>query len=73
MKWKVFLERHLFTITTINCDGMCEVDTKKMDIDTFIQGEPLNKRKERLSSFRLAFCMPILPEKLRCRKIVTVE
>ena len=43
MKWKVFLEGHLFT--TINCDGTFEVDTKKMNIDAFIQGESPNKRK----------------------------
>ena len=44
MKWKVFLEGYLFT--TINCDGTFEVDTKKMDIDAFIQGESPNKRKD---------------------------
>ena len=46
MKWKVFLEGHLFT--TINCDDTFEIDTKKMDIDidAFIQGESLKKRKD---------------------------
>ena len=44
MKWKVFLEGYLFS--TINCDGTIEVDTKKMYIDAFIQGEPPKKRKD---------------------------
>ncbi len=44
MKWKVFLEGHLFS--TINCDGTFEVDSKKMHIDAFIQGESPNKRKD---------------------------
>jgi hypothetical protein len=44
MKWKVFLEGYLFS--TINCDGTFEVDTKKMDIDAFIQGESPKKRKD---------------------------
>jgi hypothetical protein len=57
MKWKVFLEGYLFS--TINCDGMFEVDTKK---------NGLQRRGRRLLSFGLAFCMPILPEKLRCKK-----
>jgi len=45
MKWKVFLEEYLFS--TINCDGTFEVDTKKMDIDAFIQGESPKKSHER--------------------------
>jgi hypothetical protein len=44
MKWKVFLEGHLFT--AINDDGTFEIDTKKMDIDAFIQGESSKKRKD---------------------------
>jgi hypothetical protein len=40
-QWKVFLEGYLFS--TINCDGTFEVDTKKMDIDAFIQ-ESLQRR-----------------------------
>jgi hypothetical protein len=43
-QWKVFLEGCLFS--TINFDGTFEVDTKKMDIDAFIQGEPSEKRKD---------------------------
>jgi len=59
MKWKVFLEGYLFSTINCDCDGTFEVDRKKMDIDAFIQGESSNKRKD-------------IPEKLRCRKIVTV-
>ena len=70
MKWKVFLEGYLFS--TINCDrnGTSEVDRKKMDIDAFIQGESANKRKD-IAFIRIGVMLN-LPEKLRCRKIVTV-
>jgi hypothetical protein len=44
MKWKVFLEGYLFSM--IGCDGTFEVDTKKMDIDAFIQGESPKKRND---------------------------
>ena len=50
MKWKVFLEGYLFS--TINCDGTFEVDTKKMDIDAFIQGESA-KHRERVYFIRI--------------------
>ena len=66
MKWKVFLEGYLFSTINCDCDGTFEVDRKKMDIDAFIQGESSNKRKD------ISFCVPNLPEKLRCRKIVMV-
>jgi hypothetical protein len=33
-------------LQSINCDGKFEVDTKKMDIDAFIQGESPKKRKD---------------------------
>ena len=44
MKWKLFLEGHRFT--TINCDGTFEVDTKKLDLNAFIEGTPkINKER----------------------------
>jgi len=46
MKWKVFLEGYLFSTINCNYDGTFEVDIKKMDIDSFIQGETSNKRKD---------------------------
>jgi len=46
LKWKVFLERYLFSTINCDCDGTFEVDRKKMDIDAFIQGESSNKRKD---------------------------
>jgi len=50
MKWKFFLEGHRFT--TINCDGTFEVDTKKMDLNAFIEGTP-KINKERLYFLRI--------------------
>jgi hypothetical protein len=43
MKWKLFLEGHWFT--TINCDGTFEVDTKKLDLNAFIEGTPKINRE----------------------------
>jgi len=70
MKWKVFLEGYLFS--TSNCDGTFEVNTKKMDM-MLSSRESLQRRERTLPSFKLAFCMPILPEKLRCNKKATVN
>jgi len=47
MKWKLFLEGHRFT--TIKCDGTFEVDTKKLDLNAFIEGTP------KINSERLYF------------------
>jgi hypothetical protein len=69
-KLRLFLEGHRFT--TINCDGTFEVDLKKVDL-MLSSRESLQSIGNPLSSFGLVFCMPILPEKLRCRKIATDE
>jgi hypothetical protein len=69
-KWKLFLEGHQFETT--NCMGTVEVDTKKLDLNACINGVS-PKHKEQVSSFGLVFSLSILPEKLRCRKIVTIE
>jgi hypothetical protein len=65
-KWNDFLEG----FTTINCDGMFEVDQKKVDLIAFIKGKSA-KNRERCTSFGLAYSLPLLPEKLRCRRINT--
>jgi len=62
MKWKLFLEGHLFT--TINCDGTFEVDTKKLDLNAFIEGIP-KINKEHLFFLRIG----ILKASLSHRKI----
>jgi hypothetical protein len=43
MKWKLFLEGHRFT--AINCDGTFDVDVKKVDLNSFIQGESAKHRE----------------------------
>ena len=70
MKWKVFLEGHHFM--TINCDGTFEVDTKKVDLNAFIQGES-PKHRESVYFVPIGVLYDNSPRKLRCRKIVTVE
>jgi hypothetical protein len=65
MKWKVFLEGHLFI--TINCDGTFEVDTKKMDKDAFIQGESPNKRNE-IIFIRIGILHANSPRKIEMQK-----
>ena len=65
MKWKVFLEGYLFS--TINCDGMFEVDTKKMDIHAFIQGEPPKKRKD-ITFIRIGVLHANSPRKIEMQK-----
>jgi len=42
-KLRLFLEGHRFKTT--NCDGMFEVDLKKMDLNAFIQGESPKHRE----------------------------
>ena len=42
-KLRLFLEGHRFT--TINCDGTFEVDLKKVDLNSFIQGESAKHRE----------------------------
>jgi hypothetical protein len=42
-KLKLFLEGHRFT--TINCDGTFEFDSKKIDLNAFIQGESAKHRE----------------------------
>ena len=65
MKWKVFLEGYLFS--TINCDGTFEVDTKKMDIDAFIQGESPKKRKD-ITFIRIGVVHANSPRKIEMQK-----
>ena len=65
MKWKVFLEGNLFS--TINCDGTFEVDTKKMDIDALIQGEPPKKRKD-IAFIRIGVLHAKSPRKIEMQK-----
>jgi hypothetical protein len=65
MKWKVFLEGYLFS--TINCDGTFEVDTKKMDIHAFIQGEPPKKRKD-ITFIRIGVLHANSPRKIEMQK-----
>ena len=65
MKWKVFLEGYLFS--TINCDGTFEVDTMKMDIDAFIQGESPKKRKD-ITFIRIGVLHANSPRKIEMQK-----
>jgi hypothetical protein len=65
MRWKVFLEGYLFS--TINCDGTFEVDTKKMDIDAFIQGESPKKRKD-ITFIRIGVLHANSPRKIEMQK-----
>ena len=65
MKWKVFLEGYLFS--TINCDGTFEVDTKKMDIDALIRGEPPKKRKD-IAFIRIGILHANSPRKIEMQK-----
>jgi hypothetical protein len=69
MKWKDFFEGHWFT--TINCNGTFEVDVKKKDLNAFSR-ESLPSTGRRCTSFGLVYSMPLLPEKLRCRRIQTM-
>ena len=69
-KWKLFLEGHGFAKT--NCMGTVEIDTKKLDLNACIN-EVSPRIGSRYTSFRLVFLLLILPEKLRCRKIATVD
>ncbi len=68
LKWKLFFEGHLFATT--NCTGTFEVDVKKLD---FASMGCLQSIGWLVTSFGLAFCISILPETLRCRKIVRAE
>jgi hypothetical protein len=70
LKWKLFLEGHQFATT--NCMGTVEVDTKKLDLNACINGVS-PKHREQVYFIRLVFSLSILPEKLRCRKIVMVK
>jgi hypothetical protein len=65
MKWKIFLEGYLFS--TINCNGTFEVDTKKMDIDAFIQGESPKKRKD-ITFIRIGVLHVNSPRKIEMQK-----
>jgi len=67
MKWKVFLERYLFSTINCDCDGTFEVDRKKMDIDAFIQGESSNKRKD-IAFIRIAVLHAKSPRKIEMQK-----
>ncbi len=70
MKWKLFLEGHRFS--TINCPGMFEVDTKKLDLNAFFHGlSP--KHREQVYFIRIKVLTLDSPRKLRCRNIVMVE
>ena len=43
-KWKLFLEGHLFATT--NCTGTMEVDTKKLDLNAYVNGvSPKNRQQ----------------------------
>ncbi len=65
MKWKVFLEGHLFS--TINCDATFAVDTKKMDIDAFFQGESPKKRNN-ITFIRIGVLHANSPRKIEMQK-----
>jgi len=70
LKWKLFLEGHRFAKT--KCMGTEEIDKQKLDLNACINGVS-PKHRSRYTSFGLAFCITILPEKLRCRNIVMVD
>jgi len=65
MKLKLFLEGHLFT--TINCDGMMEVDEKKVDLNAFMKGEP-PKHRERVYFIRIGILHANSPRKIEMQK-----
>jgi len=65
LKWKVFLKGHRFL--TVNCMGTMEVSSKKLDLNTYVNGTKPTKNRGSVISFGLAFCITILPEKLRSR------
>ena len=65
MKWKLFLEGHRFT--TINCDGTFEVDTKKLDLNAFIEGTP-KINKERLYFLRIGILKASSHRKIEMQK-----
>jgi len=65
MKWKLFLEGHRFT--TINCDGTFEVDTKKLDLNAFIEGtQKINK--EHLYFLRIGILKSSFHRKIEMQK-----
>jgi len=61
LKWNLFVEGHQFATT--NCMGTFEVDAKKLDLNACINGVSPKHRLKRVTSFGLAFCISILPEK----------
>jgi hypothetical protein len=65
MKWKLFLEGH--QLTTINCPGMFEVDTKKIDLNAFFHGlSP--KHREQVYFIWIGVLNPDSPRKIEMQK-----
>ena len=69
-KWKLFLEGNLFATT--NCTGTMEVDTKKLDLNAYVNGVS-PKNRQQIYFIRIGVLDVDSPRKLRCRKIVTVK
>ena len=62
-KWNDFLEG----FTTINCDGMFEVDQKKVDLNAFIRGESA-KNREKVYFIRIGILNVSSPRKVEMQK-----
>jgi len=47
--------------------GTMEVSSKKLDLNAYINGKKTQRTGSSVVSFGLAFCITILPEKMRSR------
>ena len=64
-KWEDFLKGHWFT--AINCDGMLELDQKKVDLNAFAKGES-PKHRETFSFIRIGLLNASSPRKVEMQK-----
>ncbi len=65
LQWKQFLKGHWFT--TSNGNGMFEVDTKKLDLDAFINGTP-KLCKEQCHFIRIGIIKDYSPRRIEMQK-----
>jgi hypothetical protein len=65
LKWKLFLEGHRFSTT--NCTGSFEVDSKKLDLNAFINGES-PKHREQVYFIRIGILIVNSPRKIEMQK-----
>ncbi len=67
-KWNLFIDGHHFSVR--KCIGTFEIDSKTMDLNSFINGVTPEHRVKR-NSFGSALSQTNLPEKLRARNIIS--